>query len=301
MAEHDHSHDWRPVPILPSRDAAVTEEFWQRLGFRVVNAMPDGDPYLIAVRDGAELHFAHQPDLDPATNRAACYLHVGDATAVHAEWAALGLPAGGSGVARRPDPACRGGCGRPGSPTPTAPWCTSAPRPEPTVSEPGRSPRPGTTATGPPRPAGRERAERTARLQLERAVPLLPAGRREGVEGAALVEVDQADRLSAPTGRRTRPASTAARGTKPLSCSVTLTACRSVTRPATSRTRPGAGAATCSRRGRPCASTDGPRPRPCRAASRRRPRPWTPKPTLRRPEADRADAGRGASPGRTPA
>ena len=69
MAEHDHSHDWRPVPILPSRDAAVTAAFWQRLGFRVVDATPDDDPYLIAVREGAELHFVHQPDLDPATNR----------------------------------------------------------------------------------------------------------------------------------------------------------------------------------------------------------------------------------------
>ena len=97
MAEHDHSHDWRPVPILPSRDAAVTAEFWQRLGFRVVNAMPDGDPYLIAVRDGAELHFAHLPDVDPATNQAACYIHVSDVDAVHAEWAALGLPSEGPG------------------------------------------------------------------------------------------------------------------------------------------------------------------------------------------------------------
>ena len=37
-------HDWRPVPILPSRDAAMTTAFWQRLGFRVVDATPDDDP-----------------------------------------------------------------------------------------------------------------------------------------------------------------------------------------------------------------------------------------------------------------
>jgi hypothetical protein len=103
MAEHDHSHDWRPVPILPSRDPSVTAEFWQRLGFRVVDATPDGDPYLIAVREGAELHFAHQPDLDPATNRAACYLAVDDVTVVHAEWAALGLPSEGPGSLGAPN------------------------------------------------------------------------------------------------------------------------------------------------------------------------------------------------------
>ena len=102
--EHDHSHDWRPVPILPSRDAAVTAEFWQRLGFRVVDATPDGDPYLIAVREGAELHFAHQPDLDPAANRTACYIarrrrHRG-ARGVGRARAARRRP----GVARQPRP-----------------------------------------------------------------------------------------------------------------------------------------------------------------------------------------------------
>ena len=95
MSSHDHSHDWRPVPILPSRDAEVTAAFWRRLGFRVVDATPDGVPYLIAVREGAELHFGHQPGLDPASNTAACYIGVDDVAPVHIEWAALGLPAGG--------------------------------------------------------------------------------------------------------------------------------------------------------------------------------------------------------------
>jgi len=97
VAEHDHSHDWRPVPILPSRDAEVTAAFWRSLGFRVVDATPDADPYLIAVREGAELHFAHQPDVDPRTNRAACYIAVDDSSVVHAEWSRLGLPAEGPG------------------------------------------------------------------------------------------------------------------------------------------------------------------------------------------------------------
>jgi hypothetical protein len=100
---HDHSHDWRPVPILPYRDAAVTAAFWTSLGFRVVDASPDATAYLIAVRDGAELHFQSDPDLDPAVSRAACYVHVPDAAAVHAEWSVLGLPAEGLGSLATPE------------------------------------------------------------------------------------------------------------------------------------------------------------------------------------------------------
>lgn len=103
---HDHVHDWRPVPILPYRDAAVTARFWRRLGFRVLDATPeDDDAYLIAVREGAELHFTHQPEVDPATNRAACYIGVDDAALVHAEWATLGLA--GEGLGSLGDPTLR--------------------------------------------------------------------------------------------------------------------------------------------------------------------------------------------------
>ena len=95
--------DWRPVPILPCRDPAVTAAFWASLGFRVVDASPDSTPYLIAVRQGAELHFATDPDVAAAAARTACYVHVPDATAVHAEWSALGLPAIGPGSVGRPE------------------------------------------------------------------------------------------------------------------------------------------------------------------------------------------------------
>lgn len=89
MADH-HSTDWRPVPILPYLDAATTESFWTALGFRVSNGSPEGLPYLLAVRDGAEVHFRGVPDVDPATSGFACYLAVGsDLDALHAEWSVL--------------------------------------------------------------------------------------------------------------------------------------------------------------------------------------------------------------------
>jgi len=93
--EHDDSHDadWRPVPILPYLDAAATQAFWTALGFRLSNGSPDGEPYLLAVREGAELHFRSLPGTDPSTSGFACYIGVGGDVAtldaLHAEWSAL--------------------------------------------------------------------------------------------------------------------------------------------------------------------------------------------------------------------
>jgi len=79
---------WRPVPILPMSDPAATQELYGRLGFQVVDATPDGQaPYLIAERDGAELHFFHWPEVDPLRSGFQCYLEVDDVDAVYAEWA----------------------------------------------------------------------------------------------------------------------------------------------------------------------------------------------------------------------
>ena len=80
---------WRPVPILPMSDPVATQELYGRLGFQVVDATPDGQaPYLIAERDGGELHFFHAPDVDPLRSAFACYLEVDDVDAVYAEWSA---------------------------------------------------------------------------------------------------------------------------------------------------------------------------------------------------------------------
>ncbi|MCU0863770.1 MAG: VOC family protein [Planctomycetes bacterium] len=78
-------------PILPSRDIADTERFWQRLGFETVYR--DDAAYLLMKRDGAEVHFFHHPGLDPAANDHGAYLRPADIRALSAEWAALGLPA----------------------------------------------------------------------------------------------------------------------------------------------------------------------------------------------------------------
>ena len=92
---HDHAHDWRPVPILPYRDAAATSTFWQSLGFRVVDATGGDPPYLIAVREGAELHFTHNPHVDPDAGWFACYIEVADVDVLAEQWSGLGLPGEG--------------------------------------------------------------------------------------------------------------------------------------------------------------------------------------------------------------
>jgi catechol 2,3-dioxygenase-like lactoylglutathione lyase family enzyme len=82
----------RAVPILPSRDLAETQAFYERLGFENRGAPPDVWDYLIIGREGAELHFFASPDLDPSASDHSCYLYVGDADAVHREWEATGTP-----------------------------------------------------------------------------------------------------------------------------------------------------------------------------------------------------------------
>ena len=99
---HEHGHRWRPVPILPYRDASATSAFWTSLGFQVVDATPGAPPYLIAVRDGAELHFVANPDVDPAAGWFRCYVAVEDADGLYAEWSRLGLPDEGVPSLRAP-------------------------------------------------------------------------------------------------------------------------------------------------------------------------------------------------------
>jgi catechol 2,3-dioxygenase-like lactoylglutathione lyase family enzyme len=80
-------------PILPARDLAAAEAFWRKLGFDTRRFDTEG--YLIAGRDGVELHVFRHPALDPAANDAGAYLRVEDVDALGAEWAAAGLPAEG--------------------------------------------------------------------------------------------------------------------------------------------------------------------------------------------------------------
>ena len=79
-------------PILPARDIAETQSFWQRLGFHTVYIDPE---YLLMKREGAEVHFFRHADLDPFKCDHGAYLRPSDINALDAEWAALGLPATG--------------------------------------------------------------------------------------------------------------------------------------------------------------------------------------------------------------
>ena len=78
------------IPILPVCDIAETVDYYGRMGFGVVRLWEGfGAPYLILRRDEVELHFFHDPKLDPKANRGSCYLRLADAQAAHDEWAPL--------------------------------------------------------------------------------------------------------------------------------------------------------------------------------------------------------------------
>jgi hypothetical protein len=74
------------VPILPSRDLRETLGFYERLGFENRGAPPEEWNYLIIGRGGIQLHFYGEPDVDPLTTSASCYLFVADADALFEEW-----------------------------------------------------------------------------------------------------------------------------------------------------------------------------------------------------------------------
>lgn len=72
----------RAVPVLPTHDPAVTAGFWGALGF----ALDLADPaYLIVEQNGVELHFRHEPDVDPFAAAGSAYLRVTNAELLHAD------------------------------------------------------------------------------------------------------------------------------------------------------------------------------------------------------------------------
>ena len=80
------------VPILPSRDLNETLAFYLRLGFENRGAPPEVWDYLIIGRGGIELHFYSDPEVDPLTTSASCYVRTADAAALHREWDDVGVP-----------------------------------------------------------------------------------------------------------------------------------------------------------------------------------------------------------------
>jgi catechol 2,3-dioxygenase-like lactoylglutathione lyase family enzyme len=74
------------VPILPSRDLRETLSFYEGLGFENRGAEPEEWNYLIIGRGDVLLHFYAEPDVDPLTTSASCYIYVTDAQRVHDTW-----------------------------------------------------------------------------------------------------------------------------------------------------------------------------------------------------------------------
>jgi len=79
------------APILPSRDLRETLAFYERVGFENRGAPPEQWDYLIVGRGDVVLHFFSEPGVDPLTTDAGCYVHVGDADALYAEWSTAGI------------------------------------------------------------------------------------------------------------------------------------------------------------------------------------------------------------------
>ena len=79
-------------PILLAKSIPETEAFWHRLGFHTVYIDPE---YILMKREGAEIHFVHQADLDPYKGNQMAYLRPSDIDALDAELATLGLPTTG--------------------------------------------------------------------------------------------------------------------------------------------------------------------------------------------------------------
>lgn len=85
------------MPILPSRDLRETLAFYEALGFENRGAPPEEWSYLILGRGGIDLHFISQPDVDPLTTAASCYLYVDDAADLHATWSEIVVPDAATG------------------------------------------------------------------------------------------------------------------------------------------------------------------------------------------------------------
>lgn len=77
------------TPNLPSRDFAVTADFYARLGF--AESWRDAG-WMILERGGMTLEFFPYPDLDPATSSFGCCLRMADVGAFFDEVLSAGVP-----------------------------------------------------------------------------------------------------------------------------------------------------------------------------------------------------------------
>jgi catechol 2,3-dioxygenase-like lactoylglutathione lyase family enzyme len=80
----------RIAPVIPVRDLDAALERYGRLGFDI-EAYEGNARYGFVERDAVSLHLSEFRDHDPSRSGSVVYLYVGDADAVHAEWAASGV------------------------------------------------------------------------------------------------------------------------------------------------------------------------------------------------------------------
>jgi predicted enzyme related to lactoylglutathione lyase len=79
----------RAIPILLTTDLRCALEHYEALGF--ATEAWEGGGYGFLNCGDVELHLGEVDARDPATNTVSCYLHVRDADALYAEWAAAGV------------------------------------------------------------------------------------------------------------------------------------------------------------------------------------------------------------------
>ena len=71
------------IPVLPTHDTSVTVAFYRRIGF--MNGRGGDDGYAMLLRDGVELHFTLDADVDPFRTAGIARLSVPDADAFRNE------------------------------------------------------------------------------------------------------------------------------------------------------------------------------------------------------------------------
>lgn len=101
MVAHQHPNAAPDLlPILPVRDLDAAADWWSRLPDLTVDRYGGGG-YAFVRFDGAEVaHLAEFTDLDPAQNRAGCYVHVPDVDTLREQCLEAGLSP--SAVRREP-------------------------------------------------------------------------------------------------------------------------------------------------------------------------------------------------------
>jgi catechol 2,3-dioxygenase-like lactoylglutathione lyase family enzyme len=80
----------RAAAVIPVLDLDAALDRYRRLGF-TVSSYEGGPRYGFADREGVSFHITEWDEHDPKRTASQVYIYVGDADAVHAEWARAGV------------------------------------------------------------------------------------------------------------------------------------------------------------------------------------------------------------------